>query len=152
MRFGVIYEIDCQRRDSIEPWLPPNPRLFKLTEKDDQADCAGWGPGWKNAKHRKFVGEISRKQFDELVDKLNLRADSTPTMGSLGVPWTASGFGVAPAIAFNEDTYEKTAYIQAYVTPLPEVGMRENRAPDYYERCWERVRAVILKLYGRGRR
>lgn len=151
MRFGVILTIDCQRQDSITEWLPPNPRLFKLTEKDDQGDCEHFGPKWKNHKHRKYVGEISREQFDALVEKLNLKADSTPTMGSLGVPWTASGLGLAPAVCFVEDADRLEAYLQAYVTPLPEVQMRKSGTDDYYDRCWERVRRAVLNTYGRRR-
>lgn len=152
MRFGVILTVDCQRQDSIKRWYPPNVRLFQLTEGDDQREMEYISDGWRKHKHRKWVGEISREQFDALVEKLNLKASSTPTMGSLGVPWTPGGMGLAPAICFEEDSHELDAYVQAYVTPLPEVRCPIGRDAAYYDRCWERVRRAVLAIYGRNRR
>jgi hypothetical protein len=101
MRFGVIYSVDVPGGVSIREYLPPRRLLRRkmyLTEGDEQYDYGYLGGRWEGGKHLKLVGELSRTEFDELVDHLGLYATDVETMGSLGVPWTPSGFGVAPAV------------------------------------------------------
>ena len=144
MRFGVIYSVDVPSGVSVREYLPPRRLLRRKmwqTEGDEQYDYGYLEGRWERGKHRKIVGELSRPEFDELVDHLGLYATDVETMGSLGAPWTESGVGVAPAVSF--DAEHDDALVNAYVTPLPEV-----KGP-WGDRTWDRVRRALIAVYSR---
>ncbi len=146
MRYGIILTVDIPRSENIGYFAPPQHirRKLQLTEGDEQYDYGHLDGDWKNGKHRKYVGELDQKDFDEVVRHCGLRAQDVETMGSLGVPWAFPG--VAPAVSFRASFYE--AFVDAYVTPLPEFEI-ENRVGDdeWMERAWDRIKAALLKRY-----
>lgn len=146
MRYGIILTVDIPRDESIGYYLPPKRlrKRFMLTEGDDQYDYGHLGGPWEKGKHRKLVGELSQEEFDEVVRHCGLRPQDVETLGSLGAPWSFPG--IAPAISFRAEYYE--AFVEAYVTPLPDIEI-ENRVGDdeWMERAWERIKKAILKRY-----
>lgn len=150
MRFFVIYDFDITREQSVERYKPPHARrLWDLTETDECYEfdyLADEGSGedyerFRNGKHRKYVAELSREEFEEFLHSTGLWADDTPTMGSL------TGFGWMPAISFRGENYHYDHHLvwqSAYVTPLPEVSNPEKLD----ERAWERVERAVLATYG----
>ena len=63
-------------------------------------------------------------------------------MGSLGAPWSPSGFAFAPAFAFNGGGYSSIQ--SAYVTPLPEFKPRDDE--EWQDRAWERIKRAMLSI------
>ena len=139
MKFSVIYSVDCPEHEDISRHAPPDLELWDQTEGDEQYEYSYLEDRWENGSHRKWCAILSRKQFDEFVERCGLIAESTETMGSIGAP--GFGFGWAPAISFRSD--DSDAIQSAYVTPLPEV-----RKEACNERDWERVRGAVLAVYG----
>jgi len=113
MKFSVIYEVDCAGGVPIRNFMPSQRRLFQQTEGDECAERP-WLFG--KCKHRKLVALLTRDQFDRFVDECGLVAEDYETAGSLGAP--GFGFGWAPAMPFCADSED--AYVDAYVTPIPE--------------------------------
>jgi hypothetical protein len=74
---------------------------------------------WRNGKHRKWVGELSKKQFERFLSDTGLYAEDVKTAGSL------TEKGLLPAVSFVSDECE--AILSAYATPLPatEEAMQE---------------------------
>jgi hypothetical protein len=139
MQFSVIYSLDVPKGVSVRDYAPPQAgRLWTLTEGDEQFEYGYLEGRWEKGKHRKWVGLLTRKQFDAFVDKLGLYAESTETMGSLGAP--GFGFGWSPAISFNADLED--AIVSAFVTPIPEMTKAGGDEQD-----WRRVRRAVLSVY-----
>jgi hypothetical protein len=94
------------------------------------------------------VGILNKKQFERFLEDTGLHADSTETMGSLGVPWAdPPGLGLAPAIAFNSE--DQDAIQGAYVTPLPEVEIQSGfNMANRGDRYWRLIKQAILNMYG----
>lgn len=149
MRYGVIYTVDIPRTIAIGSYKPPHPSRWRLTEGDDQYEFDYLEDVWAKGKHRKWVGELSQEQFDNFVEDQCFYAEDCETMGSLGVPWTESGFGIAPAVSFRSDN-EYNAFLGAYVTPLLEKQDAEKLREVYgedEEAWWEHVREEVINHY-----
>jgi len=143
MLFSVIYSADVPSTVSIRDFAPPHARrLWTKLEGDEGYEFSHLEGRWERGKHRKWIAQLDREQFDEFVKALDLHAESSHTLGSLGAP----GFGVswAPAISFTSN--DPDAILSAYVTPIPEVSKHGGD-----ERDWERVRRAVLAVYGRHR-
>lgn len=134
MRFYVIYSVDVPKGESIAPYTPKS-RAWERTESGEtEYDC------WTGGKHRKYVAELSRKQFDKFVSQTGLTADTCETMGSL------TGCGWMPAISFRAEEY--SAIVLAYVTPIPEVSQAFHMATEERAaKTWERVRKAVISQY-----
>ncbi|HUU87646.1 MAG TPA: hypothetical protein VMX17_07835 [Candidatus Glassbacteria bacterium] len=145
MKYGIIYTIDITRDEYVEYYLPPKRirRKLQLTEGDESYDLDHMGGPWTKGKHRKLVGVLNQKDFDDFVDSCSLTADDVETMGSLGL----FGYGISPAISFNSQHY--SGFANAYVTPIPSFELI-NRADDedWQDRSWARIKAAIVKKYG----
>lgn len=120
--YGIILTVDVVG-DRLRPHLPERwiRRQLECTEEEDGREAVEWAnnvPGY----HRKYVGVLCQADFDALVEQCDLTAEDVQTMGSLGVPWSGSGFGVAPAVSFRADNtgndVEGWVDRMAYVTPL----------------------------------
>jgi hypothetical protein len=75
MQFSVIYSLDVPKGVSVRDYAPPQAgRLWTLTEGDEQFEYGYLEGRWEKGKHRKWVGLLTRKQFDAFVDKLGLAA------------------------------------------------------------------------------
>src|SRR3990167_3734779 len=135
MLFSIIFSIDCPRNDSIKHYQPDKKilRRLELTEcndVDDYEDVFG-----KLHKHRKYIGILTKEEFDNFIYYTGLTADNVDTMGSLGT-LTPNGdicFGIQPAISF--DSYHTNAVVNCYVTPYPKVFNKKQ----YNERDFERI-------------
>ena len=79
------------------------------------------------------------QQFDQFIDRCNLTAETTETLGSIGAP--GFGHGWSPAISFRCDSPD--VFRDAYVTPMPEVRKKNGTEQD-----WRRVRGAVLAMYG----
>lgn len=142
MLFSVIYSADVPQGVSIRDYAPPQaPRLWQQTESGP-SEYSYLKGRWTKGKHRKWAAMLDRERFDEFVGKLDLYAETTETMGSLGAP--GFGFGWSPAISFTSD--DPNALLNAYVTPLPETSKAGGD-----DRDWQRVRQAVLSVYGRNR-
>ena len=139
MLFSVIYSVDIPKPESITRYLPSQRHLFDQTEGDEQYDYGYLEGMWAKGKHRKLCSLLTRKQFDRFIRDTRLVAETTETMGSIGAP--GCGFGPVPAISFQG--YDEYAIQNAYVTPLP-----ERRHSPLTERDWQRIRKVMLSIYG----
>lgn len=140
MQFAVIYSVDVPCDGQVLDYAPPQVAdLWQQTE-DDRCYEYGYLEGcWEEGHHRKWFAMLDREQFNRFVDHCGLVAEDVRTMGSLGI-----GPCIQPAIAFNGD--DPDAIQSAYVTPLP-----ETRKQDWDERDWERLRAAVIRQYGRRR-
>ena len=145
MLFSVIYDFDCPRKISVQPYLPPRRRLWHQTEGDEQYEYSYLEGRWEKGKHRKFCAVLTKEQFVEFIDHTGLFAEETETMGSVGAP----GFGVgwAPAISFRGE--DEDAIQSAYVTPLPTrdgsgTPIRPNECSG---RDWSRVRKSVIAAF-----
>ena len=137
MLFSVIYSADVPEDHDVMDFAPPDfNNLWDETEsgKTEYSYLEG---DWENGTHKKWAAILTRDQFDEFVDRCELVAESTQTMGSIGAP--GCGFW-APAISFNNRGSDCIA--NAYVTPLPEVEGREFDEDD-----WDRVKQAVLAVY-----
>jgi hypothetical protein len=139
MLISVIYSVDVPQGVSLKSYTPPNCSLWTRTEGDDQYEYGYLEGRWEKGKHRKWTALLTRKQFDAFVSKLGMVAEDVQTMGSLGAP--GFGFGWAPAISFNGD--DENGFLNAYVTPVPEV-----EKDSFTDRDWHRVREAVLNVYG----
>ena len=141
MRFGVIVTLDIWPRESVEHYVPRKLRR-KLDCTEQGSDRELWN---EPMKHRKYTGVLRRDDFDALVDVLCLRAECD-TGGSLGVSWAGSS-GFAPAISFSGAGSDGT-YVNAYVTPLPDVKSRRKLTRKREDVAWRRLRRALFKVYG----
>lgn len=145
MRFSVIYSVDCAMGEPIGQYSPPRSRAWQMTERDDGQPDEWCGELWGGkCKHRKWCALLTRKQFDEFIDKVCIHAEDVETMGSLGAP--GFGYGLAPAISFIDHGPE--AILSAYVTPIPDVEPKRELTPERSEQVWRRVRSAVLAVYG----
>ena len=142
MRFYVIYTVDAPRDGwSIKSYHPPKVRQWQLTERADKFDPDDVNCNFEGYDlHRKYVAEIDRETFDQLVSDQGLWPQECETMGSL------TEFGLLPAISFdNEPCYRDDPILNAYVTPLPEV--RGKIPTGMNERDWQRIRKAVIAHY-----
>jgi hypothetical protein len=140
MLFSIIYSVDVPEGVELADYAPPDvEELWEETEGDTSYEYSYLEGEWENGSHRKWAAILDREQFEQFVERCELTADSTPTMGSLGAP--GFGFGWAPAVAFEGTGHE--AIQSAYVTPLP-----ETRRDSCDERDWERVSKAVLAVFG----
>lgn len=142
MKFYVIYSLDMPRSCYINRYAPSKKvrRKLTLTEGDSEYEYGYLEGEWKHGKHRKWVGLLSRKDFEQLIDDCPLYASSTETMGSL------TEFGWMPAINFDS---EADVIENMYVTPVVE-DSKGNEREGMTERDWERVRRAMLNTYSNG--
>lgn len=144
MEFSVIYSIDVPAGTSVKEYLPPCRRAWQQTEGDEQYDYDYLEGAWAKGKHRKFCAMLTRKQFDRFVEKLDLHADSTQTMGSIGSPCNPLGW--APAINFNSRYGD--AILSCYVIPVPSFSPEKRGGDESWQlRAWERIREAVLSVY-----
>jgi hypothetical protein len=142
MQFSVIYSVDACRDAPLGEFLPCNMKHWDQTEGDEEYKYDYLEGSWKGGQHRKLCALLTREQFEEFAFDLELQAEDTETMGSIGAP--GFGYGWAPAIVFSTDFYD--AIVQAYVTPLPEVKGKEEGGFD--DEDWDRVRRAVINQYG----
>lgn len=121
--YYVIYTVES---DVIKPYQPPC--RMRITERDYDT--------YYFNKQRKYVGELTYKQFEKLVDKVDLWMDSTKTMGSL------TEFGHIPAHSFNSN--DRDALLDAYVTPITNFDLPN----DGQDELWEEIKQLMLKKWG----
>ena len=86
---------------------------------------------------------LNQADFDSLVSDCGLMAEDCETMGSLGVPWSPSGFGWAPAISFHNEG--QNSIVSCYVTPLPPEEDFEGTEEE-----WDEIRDEIVEKYKYG--
>lgn len=145
MLFSVIYDFDCHMDRSVKTLLPPNRKLWQMTERSDGQPSEYCSDLWDGkVKHRKLCAILSREQFKDFVHHIGLFAEDVETMGSLGAP--GFGYGCAPAISFRADEYD--AIVLAYVTPFPNWEPSHRREDkDWQERCWNRIRCAVITTF-----
>lgn len=154
MRFYVIYSVDVPRNEGgLAAWRPPGwtrlrekqTRVTTPWTKTEGGDARGeyaylgdeWGFG---SVHAKWVGDVSRKEFDALVHQIDATMEDVHTGGSL------TSFGWLPAMSFT--ALDASAIVSMYVTPLPERGAPPTSEDDA-DRQWNRLRRAMLDVYGR---
>jgi hypothetical protein len=142
MLFSVFYSADVPAGGRIRDYEPAQAGSLWTKTGSGPTEYAYLEGRWEQGRHGQWSALLNRRQFDEFVDALGLYAEDVQTMGSLGAP--GFGFGWSPAISFTSD--DPDAILNAYVTPIPEC--RKQRFDD---RDWERLRRVVLSIYGRGR-
>ena len=137
MLFSVIYSADAPEGHDVMDFAPPDVNELWDETENGETEYSYLEGDWENGTHKKWAAILTRDQFDEFVERCELVAESTETMGSIGAP--GCGFW-APAISFNNRDSECIA--NAYVTPLPEVEGREFDNDD-----WDRVKQAVLSVY-----
>ena len=144
MRFYVIYSFDILRELSVQSLKPPFIKRWTLTEQDDQYDYDYLGKEYENGKHRKYVAELSKKQFKQFIEEQSLYCDEVETMGSL------TEFGLLPAISYRSDDDDHYIINQsAYVTPLPEHCIKgKHLEKSQNEKNWKRIKQALLNVHG----
>jgi hypothetical protein len=152
MTFGVVYEFDCRRDDTVKNYLPRRALLRKmeLTEGDSQRNYSYIDDGdgmWEKGKHRKYGAVFTKHEFEQFIEDCELVADSIETMGTLGAPGSACWYGCSPAVSFDADHYACMA--NAYVTPYPGFEPKRPPTPDQEERWFKMLKRAMLALYGR---
>jgi len=142
MRFYIILCIDIPRSEYIRAYSPSKSirRKLRLTEGDEQFEYGHLGGEWEKGKHRKYVGELSRKDFESVVSDCGLMAESTTTGGAL----IEDGF--MPTMSFFSE--HPVALVNAFVTPIPEVEMKGMERD--WEAVWERVSGAVYRTYRYG--
>lgn len=173
MRFYIIYSVDVQNQIHLTQFQPLNLfnkrdgyRIWEITESgeseysyladenmyDRRQEADAWS-GWSPGKHRKYVGELTAKEFRNFLYHTGLEAEDVETMGSL-----TSHYGWIPAISFTAPMiYPDDAILSAYVTPIPSVlrspySGSETREYDQAEEdrqlaIWERFQDAVLRAY-----
>lgn len=138
MHFYVVFSVDVPQGEPLQPWTPRG-KAWQQTESGETEYSYLEGE-WEKGRHRKYVAELTRPQFDAFVDRMGLSAESTETGGIL------TGFGCLPAISFQNDSGD--AIVNAYVCPLP------NTPPSAFmqdeqrqQRTWDRVRQAVINTY-----
>ena len=145
MQFGIILSIDCTKDDDLSSYLPREEIMEKLDQTEDDSEQEyDYLEGWEDHHHTKLCGFLEEEDFAKLVEDVGLYASTTETMGIIGAPWTPSGMGWAPAMAFEADGSD--AIISMYVTPFPEVG--EDIPAELSEEDWKAICEKVLKKYG----
>jgi hypothetical protein len=140
MQFSVIYSVDVPSNVEVLDFAPPAVEaLWNETEDDEQFEYSYLEGEWEGGHHRKWAALLNREQFDEFIERCDLRAETTETMGSIGAP--GCGYGWAPAISFTSN--DSVAIQSAYVTPIP-----ESKRASFGEQDWDRVRGAVLAVYG----
>ena len=96
MKFGIILSVDVHKDVEILNVLPDVVQELEESENgESEYDF------FEGGEHRKFVGILTRKQFDELIEHTEMWAQDVQTMGSYGaLPWLEGGLGLSPAISF----------------------------------------------------
>ncbi len=132
LRYELILDCNAAPDCSIVCSQPRRSVLAKLkcTEGDECADLDG-------EKHRKYVGTLTQKQFDALIDDCDLTAEDVETLGALG------GLGLAPAVSFTGGG--DVCYVAAYVTPLPP---GTDAGVDLDDEDWLALRRYVIARYG----
>lgn len=147
MRFGVVYEFDCLRREPVSLLQPRAKLLRKMTmvegDKDRQYDYLG--EEWETSRHRKYGAVFTKDEFEQFIIDLDLKAQEVRTMGTLGAPGSANWYGCSPAICFED---EGGSYSSAYVTPYPDIHLKHEPTDAKMERWWEMIRKAVLSRYG----
>ena len=135
MEFYVIYSADVHDPDYLQ-YCRPRPALCEklmLTE-DGESEYTYLEGVWETAVHEKWVGVLTRPEFDQFISDTYLSAEDTETMGSITLD-----MGHIPAISFNAD--DQDSICNAYVTPLiPGKGTMT-------EAQWERLRDAVVRTY-----
>jgi hypothetical protein len=141
MLFSIIYSVNVPKDKSIKCGQPPKLHNWQLTERSE-GNPDDFLTEIEGYKHRKYVAILDKKHFEEFLNDLSLTAENVETMGSLGAP----GFGpvIVPAISFRSELawYYDSIDASAYVTPIPRVQR------DWSERDWQRIRKVVIGMYG----
>jgi hypothetical protein len=127
VKFDVIYDFDLTREGRVGHYKPPHVQRWLLTETDEcyefdyLVDECG-DKRYRGGKHRKYVAELTEKQFVEFIQGTGLYYEDIPTMGMIG---GATGIGWQPAISFRGDSDGELIWQSAYVCPIPENGDAE---------------------------
>ncbi len=144
MDFGIIFTVDVWNYPDA-PNLSAfyaSPRLMRkltMTESDDA--YTDWGTE-TSTRHRKYAGTLTKEEFKQFVSETSMYAETTRTMGAIGMP--GCGLGCAPAISFDGPDFSSGAIVNAYVTPLPDVKLTEENSAER----WERIRDAVLRQFG----
>jgi hypothetical protein len=154
--YGIILTVDVVG-DRLRPHLPQRwiRRQLECIEEEDGREAVEWSdnaPGY----HRKYVGVLCQADFDALVEQCWLTSEDVQTMGSLGVSWSGSGFGLAPAVSFRAT--DTGVDCNAYVTPLvnkpteptpmfPAFDDELQDDGDFVNGLWECIRQWTVDRY-----
>lgn len=139
LKYYVILSVDCTWKYSITSYLPRRSvrKVMDITEWNDQGDYDYLEGDWSiSPKHRKLVGLLTQRQFDNLVDDCQLAIEDVETDGSITV------MGWLPALSFESETswYYDGSIVNAYVTPVIE---DETLGDD----DWQAIREMMLAKY-----
>jgi hypothetical protein len=146
MRFFVVFSVDCAAGNDIDRWNPDSETTqWECTEDDEsEYDCFSDNEGEEDrprGQHRKYLGDLSRQEFDAFVNRMGLFAESIETLGTL------SPYGVVmPAISFDSD--KMNVVLNAYVTPYPSLMSGWWNA-DRQQNAWRRIKRAMVSVYGR---
>jgi hypothetical protein len=140
-RFYVIYSFDLTKENSVSRWKPKS-KQWQMTEGDSEYEFDYLGESYENGKHRKYVADLSRKQFESFLDDICLYPEDCETGGSL----TFQGW--LPAISFNHEWTCNADPINcsAYVTPY--FTYKGEDLTELSESKWNTVKQAILNKYG----
>lgn len=98
---------------------------------------------YKGLQDVQASGILDRKQFERFIEDLGAYAEDCLTMGTLGGPLSGGMLYCVPDISFMMESSRLIESIR--VTPIPS---KYEPSGQCNERTWDRLRAVMLKLYG----
>lgn len=132
MRFSIIYSFDIEMHENVVDHKPPHDRkLWELTEAYNE----------DGRKHRKYASVLTKEQFLEFKEFLDLRFDCE-TMGMIGAP----GFGISwmPALSFRRESPNLGDF--AYVCPVPNETNPIWGKPELVSKYVEKAFEVLRKM------
>lgn len=157
MFFDIILDIECPRDQALEcNRLRIQEFLAKESIEAHVEDERTPDHGcWEDDEHGEAVGinvhfkDLTPEQADSVMRAFDL------TLGKETVE-VLQGFGSIPSLRADGDCRYSRRFsrvdqrvVEAYVTPWPSF-VPNNRKDDgpWQERCWERIRAVLLRRWG----
>ena len=139
MRFFIVLSVDIPASESVGDHVPSKRirRKLELTERDSDYRCEYI---WSKGKHRKYVGILSKDEFEDLLFELDMTADSRDA-GS----FKFRGM-LFPLILFSSDVED--SIVEMIVQPLPRPGRKRKNCDEMA--TWKRVRCAVIKQYENG--
>ncbi|MHB1524903.1 MAG: hypothetical protein ACYCZN_01260 [Candidatus Dormibacteria bacterium] len=143
MRFSVIFTFDLDPHfGRVSDYLPDRPLRHKLKRVEH---CAFDSEGVHGMTvHRKYVGLLTREEFESYMGILPYEEVHASTGGSMSPPGFEGQW--LPAISFAMGDGQMVGNM--YVTPLADVVMVGDRLDRWSPRNWSRVARVVMRKFG----
>lgn len=146
--FGVIYSVDVPR----DNWFAPTAVSIKKFDPSaiqrgtwTRTECTGGSSGENEwSPHGKWVAVLTKEQAKTFFDHFGFECHTlTETQGALGMPGADPWYGWAPA--WSVDAPGGSAWVNAYITPWPDIKYKTGKANSAAN--WNRIRRAMQCLF-----